>query len=439
VVVAALRASGQPDGSSITVTIIPSVVHALPGTKIRLIALARHPNGDPMGTPPAASWTGSVSFSTKTNDTTFVTAPNATVADITVKMGSVTSAPATILIKPTDELGAVVDQLELPPSIDGLATAVLLDANSAVGTVDCAGGDDRFFTVAGRAWLGTNLRPGCLNKVAIFAPGHAPLFQCAKDNTTPANRPNCSTDLAAQWTDGADVVKYAAADLPAMLEVGLVVWYRSSASEEAATKDAGDDVKRATKISYRRMAGITFRIEEDLGGWNGMTEQFGGDRACDTLEDQLQVTVQPNFINVVYAEQIKFGINNTIRGHTCNPEDGTPVIVLSHLMHAPASLAHELAHVMALWDPPLETSPQGHTDGLTGFDLTNLMVPRETGITTLERDHLSLGQLFRMHADRRSWLNRARGGQPALRTGDWETCQANRDDKIPCPILRRDF
>jgi hypothetical protein len=73
--------------------------------------------------------------------------------------------------------------------------------------------------------------------------------------------------------------------------------------------------------------------------------------------------------------------------------------VLSH------SLAHELGHVLGQYVPwGLSNQHMGHVDEFKGFAKDNMMYGNVNFGTTAARTRLSLGQVFRMHFDPRSWL-----------------------------------
>jgi hypothetical protein len=70
------------------------------------------------------------------------------------------------------------------------------------------------------------------------------------------------------------------------------------------------------------------------------------------------------------------------------------------------TLAHELGHMFSLhvpWgNPPGEHV--GHVDRFAGFAHDNVMFAMADLNSTAARTRLSVGQVYRMHFDRRSWL-----------------------------------
>jgi hypothetical protein len=71
-----------------------------------------------------------------------------------------------------------------------------------------------------------------------------------------------------------------------------------------------------------------------------------------------------------------------------------------------STLSHELGHMFALhvpWGSPPEEHV-GHVDRFAGFAHDNVMFAFADLNSTASRTRLSLGQVYRMHFDRRSWL-----------------------------------
>lgn len=92
-----------------------------------------------------------------------------------------------------------------------------------------------------------------------------------------------------------------------------------------------------------------------------------------------------------------------------------------------ASLAHELGHLFGLyvpWGPA--NQHRGHVNEIKGFGRDNLMTGWVDIGSTVPRTRLSLGQVYRMHFDKRSWLAAAYGD-----------CNCN-PYTSPCGMLSRD-
>lgn len=69
------------------------------------------------------------------------------------------------------------------------------------------------------------------------------------------------------------------------------------------------------------------------------------------------------------------------------------------------SVVHELGHALGLYVPwGSSNEHMGHVDALKGFGKDNVMYGAVDLNTTAARTRLSLGQVYRMHFDPRSWL-----------------------------------
>jgi hypothetical protein len=97
---------------------------------------------------------------------------------------------------------------------------------------------------------------------------------------------------------------------------------------------------------------------------------------------------------------------------TCDPDPvagrGARIIFIQHNAYH-LTLAHELGHASSLMRPNF-----GHVNCIGGFDMSNLMWAYPDDGHAESRQHLTLGQVFRVTADDSSWVNMAgfRGGEP---------------------------
>jgi hypothetical protein len=89
-------------------------------------------------------------------------------------------------------------------------------------------------------------------------------------------------------------------------------------------------------------------------------------------------------------------------------------------------LAHEMGHALGLVEP-WEWS--GHADDVKGMSSDNLMWAGLDDAVAHSRYRLSIGQVFRMHFDKRSWLN---FGQTAT------DCGCDPYAVRPCPKMSAD-
>lgn len=407
-----------------SVEIVPPLTHAATGTQFEISAIARDADGIPLAEMPDAEWSGTVEFVSDDANPTIVTAPSENVRDIRVKIGKVESDPAVVIVKAEDTGLDVVDKFETHHTPQEPVSAVLLDA-MFFGATDCDLGNDLFYRVAAGAVLERNLMDPCQsgqNKLAIFSPNRGALFEKgpALDNL---------------WDLMANSVTRL--NLPPPLTVDVAVWYRVNADDP---DDAESDLKVASAIYLDRRAGMQFN--EAAVNIGGVKTWYEPDKTCPNVDDVLEFTVNPNMVNVVYVDAIDIYGDDGIRGLTCDRPGLTPVIIVSRTRMLPSTLPHELAHVLGLWNPPLSGWRGGHTTYLDGFDETNLMWGRDNGTLGVPRDHLSLGQVFRMNIDESSWVNRTvvdGVARPPIRTGDTEACQSDRDTRDPCPELSWDL
>ena len=184
----------------------------------------------------------------------------------------------------------------------------------------------------------------------------------------------------------------------------------------------------------------------EQGGADGSIRDYVANTAtadpCFGAADQLGINPVSGTINIVYVEHIKFGDDEGVRGLACAGTDGqNRILIMSRFRMLPSTLAHELAHLMGLTQATLSDDWRGgHTTFLDTFDPTNLMWSQENATVGLPRDNLSLGQVFRMNVDKRSWVNVERNGAtpPRIRPGETLLCQSSRDTQEPCPKLALD-
>lgn len=113
--------------------------------------------------------------------------------------------------------------------------------------------------------------------------------------------------------------------------------------------------------------------------------------AVTSGEDEL------GLLNVYYVNEL-----DEYRGRACDRHESRKqdVIYVSWLEAAGTTLVHEVGHVLGLTQPGA-----GHSDGLEGFDATNLMASGDDDRDPGGRRRLSVGQAFRVNVDSASWLN----------------------------------
>ena len=132
-------------------------------------------------------------------------------------------------------------------------------------------------------------------------------------------------------------------------------------------------------------------------------------------------------INVIYVRDLP----GADKGSSCW---NYPVVFVNIASKMPETLAHELAHQLGLRDPNVfDGNRIGHTDYLPGFLPDNLMWRGGRMDWQSPRDQLSVGQVFRMNADKnRSWA--VKQGMTPISVD----CTHNETDSVPCPRLALD-
>lgn len=409
-----------------SVEIVPAVVYADVGSTFELLGIARAADRTPLVSPGPYSWLSTETALSSNNESkTVVSGFSAGTHRIELTVGGQT-ASMTLNVAPSPASG---DRVRVPHVNGNPVAAVLIDAT------DNSSGScyhDLLYRVSTGASLTENLttRTGCADRLTAFDINRGVLF-----------------DLANLWKPALDNVS---ATLPDPLVVDVVAWYRASVPTGFDPVDAAThDVDYANSIYAARRAGMSFRFVAGQGGADGSIRNYIANVADIDADPCLDATSQLGIpqpvqgtINIVYVEQIIFGVDRDVRGLACAAAGGGPrLVIISRLRMLTSSLAHELAHLMGLSKATLSSDWRGgHTTFLDTFDSTNLMWAQENATVGLPRDNLSLGQVFRMNLDERSWVNVRRTGttHQTIRTGDTLPCQGSRDTQDPCPKLALD-
>ena len=146
-------------------------------------------------------------------------------------------------------------------------------------------------------------------------------------------------------------------------------------------------------------------------------------------EDEVKDT-DPPAIHVIYLEKILDASNHSVGGAFCYWDSAQlPVVLISESLNLPGSLAHELGHVFGLNGSAMKESG-GHTNNIHGFDPSNMMGGHSSGPSG-NRELFTLGQVYRMHFDPRSWLWQQNSGPPE----PFRCCQGSPYTHDPCPAL----
>lgn len=155
-----------------------------------------------------------------------------------------------------------------------------------------------------------------------------------------------------------------------------------------------------------------------------------------TAADGYDPGYDPSTINVYFVSEVRPGAHAL----TCQPDDQDPngpwdVILLSKGSYVHA-LAHELGHALGLvrsaplasggtvWTGDVGTEMDRHFGG------DNLMYYNDT-----DPNSLTLGQIYRMHYDVKSWLGRRQLASPTGPPMYPLNCQDDPVSHVPCPPL----
>ena len=296
------------------------------------------------------------------------------------------------------------------------ASVILTDDRRASAASGCS--DDSIWRTPSTLAIGNALSPGaCRSEVAVFSEADAMVL---REDVPWTNACGDQIDIAHDpVVELPGTVFLAVPDFTALLEWGKKV-------DEIAKLD----VERANWVYDHNKIGIALRLTprklNPLDGARLLTHL--GSAILQALASGLDPSsfvcnltsalesaglYLPGQLNVYYLP-----VPGT--GMMCEDD---PNVIFIGLNRKPETLAHEGGHSLAM------VGAGAHTNGWAGFDAHNLMWVDELDV----RDHVSLGQAFRMNVDSASALN-ANGA----RVGPTRLCPT---DKISadCPALGSDW
>lgn len=235
-------------------------------------------------------------------------------------------------------------------------------------------------------------------------------------------RPLIAPDFG--WTNGGDVVTAQGNGGPMPVPLQLIIGVSNDAA--AAEAAASAHLLTAGDMFTLARSGIAF----DLPAADIIRQPLpSSERWCtDFISVQPSVPPHPNKLNIYYIDDIvdPLGSAPWFRGYYCAPN----VILVSMKWAIGSTTAHELGHALGL-----TAQNYGHTDGLAGFASDNVMHSAAT-FGEDNRDGFSLGQLYRMHRDTRSWLNHASAPNPSSVA---LPCPCDPYGSSVCPLLSVDL
>ena len=424
-----------------SIEIVPEVVYAEAGAYFRLEARVKDTNGEVFHSAfPNLMWTGPTGIccfpdhgpSTVVRTPLFASDESdlvvKTVTDIVASIGSITSAPATVVVaNPNADPADLQDYqvIPLPHQTGSFPTAVMLDAH-----LDGSDRHDMIVAIAGRAHLKANLREGTAHdgpEVAAFSYTEPAYFLDGGQTTDPldpADEPAISTSSSASFL-GIETQPTAT--------VKLVLWKGAHRTDQDVVQVMHWHALLAQTILKRYRTGI--ELEWDFERRESEVNETISPVICGSTDaaDRALLgldTLVNNEVLVVYADELD-GVSG--RGLSCESDRANfPLILIDVDNAAITTLAHELVHVLGVRGNTVYGS--GHASSGFGFDCSNLMWPYSADFDCASnRRRLSLGQVFRVTWDERSWAL-----QPPFPPGRGE-CQMARYNAEPCPCIQADL
>jgi len=413
-----------------TVDIFPPEVHALPGAEFLWEAVARDQYGAPFSGEMEGAWTPRSLTTTMDPPTSAVIRlPGQTSGDydeFQVSIGQTTSATAVVHAGAVAQ-GAQVN-IEHPPRarvdiehVRGEApVAVLLDGAGldASGNVACQG--DLALAVVGSATVpGFSFSADCPSEAVVFARGHG----------------------ASRWkgtgTTRASTLSLTQAQLPPSrpLDVYIVDRTGGNAEQEIAWEREG-----ATTLFDLNRVGIWFNAVEARRlqpGPYGTVKATDGACASDAylagLLDipigQLQTDEAAAMrVYVAYVNVLADDAGTYPKGWICHKTRTRGPVVLISAAKSVTTFPHEMGHAL------LGEAFGGHDT----TDLSNLMNVTDVTCGGATRNHIWLGQAFRMNLDTVSWLLHGVPAAQLMERGA-RRCQGRREQPAACPAENKDM
>jgi hypothetical protein len=237
---------------------------------------------------------------------------------------------------------------------------------------------------------------GCVNDKVLPAPGDKANFGEAIGNGLAAHE-TCNSEVAVfsknnamalaagvDWTERS----YFPVKLLDVVTMRVAVWIVNDKLPAAAP---GNELSNANMVFNKNKVGVQFRLRPDeiknISNVSGAVTAIGS--GCPSREGLVKLQrngwYRSGQLNVYYVKTM----DSDEAGANCAIDRN--IIYLSAKANL-ATLSHEIGHAYGL-------NPNGHTDGMQGFNNSNLM--RSGGPL---RDHFSLGQAFRMNVNNGSRL-----------------------------------
>jgi len=235
------------------------------------------------------------------------------------------------------------------------------------------------------------------------------------------------------------------------LVISLSVWILTSAV--GAEDDVRQDVRHASSLARANRMGVRFVVGEvhdpaTLGVTGLQQARSIIGNGCDQAEALANAGppyLRADRINVYVVDQVKLG-NLVAFGYNCFEFGAPHAVYLSFSGHHEATLLHEFGHALMLRDDFAASKFCGHVGWMAtsrcpdiGSDNVMWDVYENPENYAEVRMRFTVGQVYRMNVDERSWLNVSgiRSGQPARSCQD-ECFTGGCKVASPCPRIGLD-
>jgi hypothetical protein len=320
------------------------------------------------------------------------------------------------------------DRLRIKNIAGSDKAVVVIDSRVSAGPNGCRNGE--VLRTTGELVIRNVLAAsGCNSEIAVFAARNAMAL------STPT------------WTDSDGDIQ--TITMQPLIDVPVSIWIVNV----GAVARAPQDIANANLIYGKNKAGVKFvPTVHDVSGnptaaatIGSSCNAIGAIRRTASLDGNLLPLYTPKTLNIYYVDEVKpppeLGLpsGSTLRGLTCDhfgdghlKGDANILFIASSANRT--TLAHEIGHAFGLRPGNQGGHPEDAAGKLLpGFDERNLMWSGGGD----ERNHLTLGQVFRMNTQADEW-----GGTMlianGLRPGPGRACPPMTESKI-CPPLALDW
>jgi hypothetical protein len=297
--------------------------------------------------------------------------------------------------------------------------------------------DDLICTGAPDAWFG-DLKGAIMNwwsscgdrdrEMVVFAGGHAPTVlhpAAGSTDLTPTLDPPATLSIAA-WVEGPDPTLGTDPRVQDRLDWATL--------QLEMTQQIFDDLGAGIKLDFSvkplpsplPTEVSTILNDADCNVAVKLTTGATGNAALAGMQSPVK-------LNVYFVNHIHYAYDGLTCFGNADPTSTPYIIFLAELQHAPSTLAHEIGHALGL---VVVASLPGGASGIYAGEVNELKLDPYLGTNNLmysgvtDVGQITVGEIYRMHFDQRSWLWRR---SPA--DGYPRECQADPVGGGPCPPL----